>query len=142
MPPLTLAVIMPFSGQDCSFLFRERSASIGRLYRNGTVALTSGRISSLSEAQIGALAAEQEVGCAPLGEIREVPDVRDIWRSQAEPPLAAHDKIACSFSRIFYDARCRSARRAVLIDAGDRAPLNAVLVFAEHVRHDTGWRRH
>lgn len=94
---------------------------------------------SLKKAQVGAFAAKKEIRCAPLGEIREVPGVRDIWRSQAESPLAAHDKIACSFSRIFDDARCCSARRAVLIDASDRAPLHAAVVFAEHVRHDTRW---
>src|SRR5580658_95395 len=91
---------------------------------------------SFSEAQVVAFAAEQQVGRAPLFEISDVPCVTDVGCFQAEAPLTAHHQIACSLSRVFYDAGCRSAWRTFLIDAGNRAPLQASVAFAERVRHD------
>src|ERR1039457_3760835 len=95
---------------------------------------------SLGETQVGAFAAEQQVRYAPLPGIPEVPGVSNVQGFQADAPLAAHDQIACSFSRVFYDARCGDARRACFIDAGNRAPLHAAFALAEYVGHDTGRR--
>src|ERR1022692_104575 len=95
---------------------------------------------SLGEAQVGAFAAEQQVRYAPLPGIPEVPGVSNIRGFQADAPLAAHDQVAGSFSRIFYDAGRYGARRAFLIDAGNRAPLHAAFALAEYVGHDTGRR--